>query len=115
MSVIFFFPLVVYIKVMGKCIWQNTSVRRCSRDFCSNKAFSLACRKLRADSSIKLLLLVLSVSSLYETTKVNVGRTGAVVSVADYGSKGAWFETWPRHSLFLWSSASHIYPLLSTG
>ena len=30
-----------------------------------------------------------------------VGRTGAVVSVADYGPGGPWFETWPRHSL-LW-------------
>ena len=29
------------------------------------------------------------------------GRTGAVVSVADYGPRGPWFETWPRHSL-LW-------------
>ena len=28
-----------------------------------------------------------------------VGRTGAVVSVADYGPRGPWFETWPRHSL----------------
>ena len=30
-----------------------------------------------------------------------VGRTGAVVRVADYGPRGPWFETWPRHSL-LW-------------
>ena len=30
-----------------------------------------------------------------------VGRTGAVVSVADYGPRGPWFETWPRHGL-LW-------------
>ena len=30
-----------------------------------------------------------------------MGRTGAVVSVADYGPRGPWFETWPRHSL-LW-------------
>ena len=35
-------------------------------------------------------------------------------SVADYGSMGPWFETWPRHSL-LWPSANYIYPLLSTG
>ena len=32
---------------------------------------------------------------------IMVGRTGAVVSVADYGPMGAWFKTWPRHSL-LW-------------
>ena len=43
-----------------------------------------------------------------------VGRTGVVVSVADYGPSGPLFETWPRHSL-LWPGASHIYPLLSTG
>ena len=43
-----------------------------------------------------------------------VGRTGTVVSVADYGPRGPWFETWPRHSL-LWPWASHSYPLLSTG
>ena len=30
-----------------------------------------------------------------------VGRTNAVVSVADYGPRGPSFETWPRHSL-LW-------------
>ena len=30
-----------------------------------------------------------------------VGPTGVVVSVADYGSRGPWFETWPQHSL-LW-------------
>ena len=35
-----------------------------------------------------------------------------MVSVADYGPRGPWFETWPgRRSL--WPSAS-IYPLLST-
>ena len=27
------------------------------------------------------------------------GRTGAVVSVADYGPRGPWFETWPGRSL----------------
>ena len=32
---------------------------------------------------------------------IKVGRTGAVVSVAYYGPRGPWFETWPRHSL-LW-------------
>ena len=30
-----------------------------------------------------------------------VGRTGAVISAADYGPRGPWFETWPPHSL-LW-------------
>ena len=44
----------------------------------------------------------------------NVGHTGAVVSVVDYGPRGPLFETWQRHSLF-WPLASHIYPLLSTG
>ena len=34
-------------------------------------------------------------------TPLAVGRTGAVASVADYGPRGPWFETWPRHSL-LW-------------
>ena len=24
-------------------------------------------------------------------------RTGAVVSFADYGARGHWFETWPGH------------------
>ena len=33
--------------------------------------------------------------------KNTVGRTGTVVSVADYGPRGPWFETWPQHSL-LW-------------
>ena len=42
------------------------------------------------------------------------GWTGSVVSVADYGPRGPWFEIWPRHSL-LWPWASHICPLLSTG
>ena len=42
------------------------------------------------------------------------GATVAVVSLADYGSRGSWFETWPgRRSL--WPLASHIYPLLSAG
>ena len=27
----------------------------------------------------------------------SLGRTGAVVSVADYGLRGPWFETWPVH------------------
>ena len=42
------------------------------------------------------------------------GRTGAVVSVANYGPRGPLFETWlGRHSLWPW--ASDIYPLVSTG
>ena len=42
------------------------------------------------------------------------GRTGAVVSVADYEPRGPSFETRSgRRSLWPWSS--HIYPLLSTG
>ena len=42
------------------------------------------------------------------------GATVAVVSFADYGSRGPWFETWPG-SRSLWPLASHIYPLLIAG
>ena len=55
---------------MGKCIWQNTSVKRCKRDFCSNKAFPLACRKLRVDKTVTVAIFFkIFISSLYETAK----------------------------------------------
>ena len=37
-----------------------------------------------------------------------------MVSVADYGPRGPWFETWTGRCS-LWPCASHNYPLLSTG
>ena len=37
----------------------------------------------------------------YKNRGLQVGWTGAVVSVVDYGPRGHRFETWQRHSL-LW-------------
>ena len=52
-----------------------------------------------------------SVIFIIPSKKLSMGRTGAVVSVADYGPNGPRFETWPvRRSLWPW--ASHIYPCL---
>ena len=40
-------------------------------------------------------------------SRASLERPGAVVSAADYGPRGHWFETWPgRRSL--WPGASHI-------
>ena len=37
----------------------------------------------------------------YSVSVSVVGRTGAVVSIADYEPRGPWFKTWPRHYLSL--------------
>ena len=38
------------------------------------------------------------------------GRTGAVVSVADNGPRGPWFETWPGSPFVVALSMSHLLP-----
>ena len=40
----------------------------------------------------------------------NGGRTGAVVSVADYGPRGLWFETWSGSPFVVALSESHLLP-----
>ena len=48
----------------------------------------------------KLGLNCMPICSIKRALRVMfVGRTGAVVSVADYGPRGPWSETWLRHSL----------------
>ena len=53
-------------------------------------------------------------SSYSDKAKKDGGRTGAVVSVADYGPMGPWFMGFAC-SRSLWPRVSHIYPLLNTG
>ena len=64
--------------------------------------------------NLKINTIQIITNTFRKTHVFEVGRTGAVVSVADYEPRGPRFETWPRQSL-LWPWASHIYPLLSTG
>ena len=54
--------------------------------------------EINAGSSCNLRLQLLGLASgqvLISTLIIPVGRTGAVVSVANYRPRGPWFETWP--------------------
>ena len=59
------------------------------------------CRQYCCGSLYCSLLISVSVLSTFLCADYISGRTGAVVSVVDYGPRGLWFDTWPgRRSLW---------------
>ena len=43
---------------------------------------------------LRMINCVSMIRKIVLRRRVQLGRTGAVVSVADYGPRGPWFETW---------------------
>ena len=77
----------------------------CSSPFRSIKFYKLSLIQSIKKAGPKALKEMMTNFFTYFENTYSVGRTGAVVSVADYRPRGPWFETWPRHSL--------LWPLLS--